>query len=201
MRTLGITGGIGSGKSTVCRIFESLGARVFYADDEAKRLMHEHPAIRTELVEAFGRESYLDDGSLNRLHLADRVFHDEAALRRLNAIVHPRVFEAFEDARRRAEKDGAPLMIKEAAIMFESGGDAMVDAVAVVDAPVDVRIRRVVARDGTTEAAVRARMANQLPPEELRSRADFVIENHGSEDELREQVERVFRAVTANVEG
>src|SRR5690554_6901946 len=96
MKTLGITGGIGSGKTTVCRLFEALGARVFFADDEAKRLMHRED-VRHEIAEAFGAESYLPSGELNRSYLADRVFNRPRALRRISHIVHPRVFEAFEE--------------------------------------------------------------------------------------------------------
>lgn len=197
MKTLGVTGGIGSGKSTVCRIFEELGAHVFYADEEAKRLMHEDEAVRAEIREAFGYESYLPSGDLNREYLAKKVFNRPRSLRKISHIVHPRVFEAFRRAREAAEKEGAPLMIKEAAILFESGGDRKVDAVAVVDAPVEERIRRVVARDDTTEEAVRARMKNQWAASELRKRADYIIENGDAREDLRQQVERIFAEMTA----
>ncbi len=197
MRTLGITGGIGSGKSTVCRLLEALGARVFYADEEAKRLMTEVPALRRAIVEAFGPESYLPDGRLNRAYLAERVFHDPEALRRLNALVHPRVLEAFEQAREQAAREQVPLLVLEAALLFESGADRLVDHVLVVDAPEAERIRRVVARDGVTPEQVHARMQHQLPSEELRRRADFVLENTGSLETLRKQVEVLYRRLTS----
>ena len=193
--TLGVTGGIGSGKTAVCRVFEDLGARVFYADAEAKKLMEEDPGARADIVAAFGPESYDAGGRLNRAYLAAKVFGDEANVARINAIVHPRVFAAFERAREQAEQDGVELLAYEAALIFEAGGERRFDAVAVVDAPEDVRIRRVVARDGVAPEQVRARMDHQLPPAELRRRADFVIDNAGPLEDLREQVERVYRAM------
>ena len=195
LRTLGVTGGIGSGKTTVCRMLEALGARVFYADLEAKRLMQDDPGARADLVEAFGPATFDAEGRLDRARLAARVFGDDAALARLNAIVHPRVFAAFEAARARAAAEGVRLLVKEAALLFEVGGERHLDAVAVVAAPVDERIARVEARDGATPEQIRARMRHQLPQDALRAKADYVIENDGDLDGLRRQVERVYRAV------
>lgn len=194
--TLGVTGGIGSGKSTVCRLFEALGARVFYADHEAKRLMIEDPALRQAILDAFGPESYQPNGQLNRAYLAERVFDDPNALRRLNALVHPHVLHAFQEARKQATRAQVPLLILEAALLFESGADRLVDHVLVVDAPEAERIRRVVARDGIPPEKVRARMQHQLPPEILKARADFVLENTGSLEQLRQQVEALYRHLT-----
>lgn len=194
--TLGVTGGIGSGKSTVCRLFEALGARVFYADHEAKRLMTEDPALRQAILDAFGPESYQPNGQLNRAYLAERVFDDPNALRRLNALVHPHVLHAFQEARKQATRAQVPLLILEAALLFESGADRLVDHVLVVDVPEAERIRRVVARDGIPPEKVRARMQHQLPPEILRARADFVLENTGSLEQLRQQVEALYRHLT-----
>lgn len=196
MTTLGVTGGIGSGKSTACRILEERGARVFYADAEAKRLMQADDALRTAIAEAFGADTYDAEGTLNRARLAAVVFSDEEKLQQLNALVHPRVFEAFGQAKEQAEAEGVELLVHEAALIFESGGDAHLDAVAVVDAPVDVRIRRVMARDGASEAEVHARMSHQLPPAELRQRADYVLDNGGSTEELRRQVHALYAQVT-----
>ena len=197
MKTLGVTGGIGSGKTAVCRLFETLGARVFYADLEARQLMEQDPEVRAEIVAAFGPESYSPDGSLNRAYLARQVFGHEENVARINAIVHPRVFRAFAQAKTQAERDGLALLIHEAALIFEAGGDKHLDAVAVVDAPEDARIRRVVARDGVTPEQVRARMRHQLPPTDLRRRADYLIENNSTLEALRQQVERVYKAVTS----
>ena len=197
LKTLGVTGGIGSGKTAVCRLFEDLGARVFYADAEARQLMERDPEVRAEMEAAFGPESYGPDGNLNRVYLARQVFGHEENVARINAIVHPRVFRAFEQAKAQAARDGLALLIHEAALIFEAGGDKHLDAVAVVDAPEDERIRRVVTRDGVEPEQVRARMRHQLPPADLRRRADYLIENNGTLEALREQVERVYRAVTA----
>lgn len=193
MTTLGVTGGIGSGKTTVCRLLEDRGAQVFYADDEAKRIMQDDAGARKAIADAFGEASYDDEGRLNRSYLAGRVFGDEEALTRLNAIVHPRVFAAFEQVRERAEREGVPLLVHEAALLFEAGGDEHVDAVAVVDAPEEARVRRVTTRDDVSPDQVRARMGHQLPPEELRQRADYVIDNSGSLEELRDQVEGLWK--------
>jgi dephospho-CoA kinase len=195
MTTLGVTGGIGSGKTACCRVFEALGAQVFYADDEAKRLMAEHEGLRADVARAFGEESYRPDGSLNRRYLAQQVFADPEQVERINALVHPRVYEAFEKRKAEAETAGTRLLVHEAALIFEAGGDAHLDAVAVMDAPEAERIRRVMARDDASEAEVRARMDHQLPAAEKRRRADYVIANAGTTDDLRAEVERVFEAV------
>ncbi|PSQ96410.1 MAG: dephospho-CoA kinase [Bacteroidetes bacterium SW_9_63_38] len=187
MKTLGVTGGIGSGKTTVCGFLEEQGAKVFYADVEAKALMQNDDAVRAEIVDAFGRDAYAEDDSLNREFLAAQVFGDAERLEQLNAIVHPRVFESFAAAEMRAEEEGVDLLVHEAALLFEAGGDAHVDATAAVVAPDAERIARVVERDGVTEAQVRDRMEHQLPQDELRRRADHVIENDGSLGDLRDK--------------
>ncbi len=187
MTTLGVTGGIGSGKTTVCGFLEEKGARVFYADIEAKRLMQEDEAVRAAIVDAFGDEAYADDGSLNRTHLAEQVFGDAERVERLNAIVHPHVFEAFEAAKARATEEGIDLLVHEAALLFEAGGDEHVDVTAAVVAPDADRIGWVTGRDDVTPEQVRARMKHQLPQAELRRRADHVIENDGSLEDLRQK--------------
>lgn len=187
MKTLGVTGGIGSGKTTVCRFLEEQGARVFYADIEAKRLMQEDASLKDAIVEAFGPEAYQDDGSLNRAYLANRVFHDDQQLNRLNSIVHPRVFESFDAAKTQAMEEGEDLLVHEAALLFEAGGEDHVDAVAAVVAPDEDRIAWVADRDDVTPEQVRDRMRHQLPQDELRRRADYVIENDGTLDDLRKK--------------
>ena len=185
MRTLGVTGGIGSGKTTVCGFLEEQGARVFYADIEAKRLMRKDPDVRAAIVDAFGEAAYDEEGALDRAYLADRVFGDAEQLDRLNAIVHPHVFKAFEAAKARAADAEVSLLVHEAALLFEAGGDEHVDTTAAVVAPDANRIDWVAARDDVTPDQVRARMQHQLPQDELRERADHVIENDGSLDNLR----------------
>jgi dephospho-CoA kinase len=197
MKTLGVTGGIGSGKSAACTIFEELGSRVVYADAEAKRLMHEDEALRASIVEAFGAESYDAQGALNRPHLAARVFGDEEQVARLNALVHPRVRKAFFELRAAAEAAGYGLFVYEAALIYETAADRVLDYVAVVDAPLETRIARVMARDGVAREAVLARIQHQMPTDELRRRADFVIENDGDLDHLRAQVEALYTSLVS----
>lgn len=177
-RQIGITGGIGSGKSTVCRLFETLGVPVYYADDRAKRLMQEDETLRAAIAERFGEAVYAADGSLRRAKLAALVFGDAEALADLNALVHPAVFRDAADWS--AAHRGHPYVMREAALLYESGSWRLVDEVVVVWAPEDLRVRRVMARDGVTEAEVRARMDRQWPDEEKRRRADHVITNDGS---------------------
>ena len=185
MTTLGVTGGIGSGKTTVCGFLEEQGARVFYADIEAKRLMREDPDVQAAIVDAFGETAYDEEGALDRAYLADRVFSDAEQLDRLNTIVHPHVFEAFEAATARAADEEVSLLVHEAALLFEAGGDEHVDATAAVVAPDADRIDWVTARDDVMPDQVRARMQHQFPQDELRERADYVVENDGSLDDLR----------------
>jgi dephospho-CoA kinase len=200
MKRLGVTGGIGSGKTTVCRMLEELGARAFYADDEGKRVLVEDPSARREVTSAFGADSYGEDGGLDAAYLAEVAFASDEKLARLNEIVHPRVLARFEGAAQDAEAEGVPLMVKEAALIFETGGDRFLDAVAVVDAPREVRIDRVTKRDDVPRDAVASRMLHQMDPEELRERADFVIQNDGDLKALRRQVERLYRRMTTATE-
>jgi len=195
VKTLGVTGGIGTGKTTVCGFLEEQGARVFYADIEAKRLMQEDEDVRAAITEAFGAEAYTDDGTLDRAVLADRVFGDAEQLERLNEIVHPRVFEAFEAAKERAVEDEVDLLVHEAALLFEAGGDAHVDTTAAVVAPQAERVTRVAERDDVSPDQVRARMGHQLPQEELRRRADHVVENDGSLEAVRQQSVELYWTV------
>lgn len=197
MITLGLTGGIGSGKSTACQMLDEMSARVFYADKVAKDIMQNDADARALIRDTFGSTSYNEHGSLNRSYLAAQVFSNPSKLEKLNAIVHPLVFDAFEDAKAKAQSDGVELLVHEAALLFESGGDAHVDYVAVVTAPNDVRIQRVVQRDDTTEQAVRDRMQHQLPQEEIRNRADFVISNDTDRDALKAEVRRLYDQLTA----
>ena len=197
MKRLGVTGGIGSGKTTVCRMLEKFGARVFYADDEAKRLLASDASVRRNVIDLFGPESFLPDGSLNRRFIARMAFADKALLDRLNALVHPPVLRRFEEAAQQAQREGASLMVKEAALIFEAGADRQLDAVAVVEAPLQVRIERVCERDGVSQEEVAARMAHQADPSVLRERADIVLENDGEPEQLRRKVERLYRDMTS----
>ena len=198
MTTLGLTGGIGSGKTAVAaRLATRPGVRVVLADDVAKRLMAEDAAVRAALVDRFGPGVYTADGALDRAGLAAEVFGDPAALADLNAIVHPAVRRAMLAAVGAARADGERLLVYEAALIFETGADQILDHVAVVDAPVETRLARAMARDGSSRADVEARMARQMDPAEARARADTVLDNGGTLDELHAQADALYSRLVA----
>ncbi len=197
---VGITGGIGSGKTTVCHIFEVLGVPVYFADDRAKWLMTHDPALRNRISARFGDEAYLPDGSLNRVFLAQQVFHDREKLQALNALVHPAVHEDAARWHQEQVRRGALYTLREAALLFESGGYRLLDKMIVVTAPEELRIRRVMQRDGVPREAVLARMANQRPESEKAARADFLIRNDG-EHLLLPQVVEVHRSLLSLCRG
>ncbi len=189
VRTLGVTGGIGSGKSSVCGYMEDLGATIFEADRVARDLMESSEQVREAVIQLFGRKSYKSDGQLDRHWLATQVFNDEASLANLNAIVHPRVAEAFD---RRKQQLSSGLLIHEAALIYEAGLADRLDAVCVVSAPKDVRTERVMARDGISAGEVRARMQRQLPQGETEGRADVVLVNAGDQAELCRKTKKLY---------
>jgi len=179
MLKIGITGNIGSGKTTVSKIFEVLGVPVFYADDEAKRVMVNDAILIAELKQAFGAESYFEDGTLNRKHIAGIVFNNEAELKKLNAIVHPAVFRAFDNWVPRFKN--APYVLKEAALLFESSSYKMCDKSIIVTAPLELRIERVTLRDGFSRDEILNREARQFSEEKKLQLADYAIKNDNSE--------------------
>lgn len=192
---IGITGGIGSGKTTVCKIFEVLNIPIYYADDQAKRLMIENDTLKKGIIELFGANAYLEDGQLNRAHIAGIAFNDTNILKALNGLVHPAVQkDANEWA---ASQTDAPYSLREAALIFEGGGYKLLDKVITVFAPKEVRINRVMARDNVDKAAVEARMSKQMPDEEKVKLADFVIINDGKTS-LVEQVVKVHQLLINN---
>jgi dephospho-CoA kinase len=194
---VGITGGIGSGKSTVCRIFrEAFGIPVLYADILAKRLLTFDPDLQAGIIEIFGEEAYTLEGDYNRPYVASIAFADPAKLTALNALVHPAVEAESLEWHTRQARSGAPYTLKEAALMIESGSHQHLDCLIVVAAPEALRIERVMVRDGLNEAQVRARMASQLPEAEKVKLADFVIVNDG-ERMLLPQVWDLHRKILA----
>lgn len=173
---IGLTGGIGSGKSTVARVLNALGHPVFSADQAGHRA-YAHPDVKTGVVQLFGHEAYMADGNVNRKMLAERVFNNPALLQQLNALIHPNVKQQFEAWVKAQGKQ--VLVFREAAILFESGSHADCEAVVTVSAPEYVRIQRVMARDGSDETQVRARMAKQFSDEKRRQLAEYEIVNDG----------------------
>lgn len=188
-RILGVTGGIGCGKSVVCAYLAQLGAEVFDADLTARNLMESDERVRQEVTRTFGRESYREDGSLNRKWLASQVFAEDSRLEELNGIVHPKVAEAFGILRNRFE---GGLLIHEAALIYEAGVENRLDAVCVVTAPKELRIARVMARDRVSAEKVLARMSRQLSQEEKAGRADVVLVNDSDMAAVRSKSRRLY---------
>lgn len=178
MRVIGITGGIGSGKTTVCKIFEELGVPVYYADTRAKELMTNDVVLREKIIGHFGDQAY-QNGVLNRMFLANQVFNDSDKLVLLNGMVHPAVAEDFETWL--DEQSSAQYVLKEAAILFESGGYQDVDVTVLVIAPEDLRIARVTKRDGVSPEEVLKRMKNQWTQERKAKLADRILNNDGTQ--------------------
>ncbi len=184
MLRLGVTGGIGVGKSTVCQIFSCLGVPIYDADQRAKALYSENLKLQKELIQKYGTAIY-KNGAINTELLGKIIFTDKQELQWLNALVHPLIFEDYEHWCQQ-NKD-AIYTIKEAAIMFESGSDKNVDAVIGVFSPEALRMERVMARDGSVEEEIRSRMSKQMPQEDLLGRCQFYIHND-SENSLISQV-------------
>ena len=178
MLRVGVCGGIGSGKSTVCEMFAARGIAVYSADERAKELMNSSESLREALVEAFGAECYRN-GVLDRAYLAGRVFGCDEQLQRLNAIVHPAVREDFE---RWTAEQSSDYVLLEAAILFEAHFDDVVDATVAVLAPAPLRLERAMKRDGVSREKIELRMAAQASDDELVSRANFAIVNIAMED-------------------
>lgn len=175
MMKVGITGGIGSGKTTVCKLFELLGIPVFYADTVGKELMLSDLAVKQAIVNLFGDSAYFPDASLNRKYIADIVFKDNEKLNALNAIIHPAVKDAFLLW---SEKQSALYVLKEAALLFESKSYLDNDYNILVSSPVELRIKRVMERDQTSREKVLERIKKQLPEGKKEKLADFFILNN-----------------------
>ena len=184
MLKVGITGGIGSGKTTICDVFSVLGIPVFPADQRAHWLMNNKIAIISEIKAYFGNESYDQNGHLNRVFLAEQVFEDQEKLNKLNQIVHPAVGEDY--LQWCESHNDKPYTLKEAAIMFESGSHAHLDKIITVWAPKEIRISRVLDRNRMTREDVLERMENQWPEMEKLKRADYVIINDGQHSVIRQ---------------
>ncbi|MDR3195046.1 MAG: dephospho-CoA kinase [Tannerella sp.] len=178
MTTIGITGGIGSGKSLVASLLGTYGMPVYVADEESKQLVATLPVIREQLTALPGGDGIYDANGLNRRRMAALIFNDPSLLAQVNGIIHPEVARHF---RQWLSEQTAPYAVLESAILFESGFDRQVDWRVTVYAPRALRLQRVMARDGLTEADVLRRMENQWPDEVKKAHSDFVIYNDGSQ--------------------
>lgn len=186
MIIVGLTGGIGSGKTTVAKHFKSLGVPVYIADEEAKKLMNKSKIIKRKLIQLFGEQAYVN-GKLNKPFIANIIFNDKSYLQKMNAIVHPRVARHFE---KWTLKQEAPYVIKEVAILFENGGHKLCDFVITVTAPKEIRVERLLKRDNTTKEKIEAIMKNQWTDAEKVKLSDFVIENTKLQNALN-QADRI----------
>lgn len=176
MLKVGLTGGIGSGKSYISAFFVQLGIPVYNSDDRAKVLMNQSEAVKNDIIKLFGRNAY-ENKELNKKFIASKVFKDSELLQKLNNIVHPAVSKDFLGWSNIQSKENPPFILKEAAILFESGAYKNLDKNILVIAPETIRIKRVMDRDGTSEHEVRNRIKNQASTDDLIPLADFLIRN------------------------
>ena len=189
MIKVGLTGGIGSGKSTVSKILISKGFSVYNSDNRAKWLMNNNDNLKSNIISIFGNKAYLK-GSLNRKYLSAKVFNDSLKLKALNNLVHPLVAIDFKNwLLHQKSKD---FVFKEAAILIESGAYKEMDKIIVVSCPENIRLERVLKRDGNSPELVKKRMQNQISETEKINHADFVVKNNGNESDLVLEVEFVI---------
>ena len=189
-KIVGLTGGIGSGKTTVANYFSELGIPVYVADIEAKALMKRSKVIKRKLIQLFGPNAYTTTG-LNKTFIASNIFNDAFLLEKMNSIVHPKVAAHFKKWHKKQE---APYVIKEAAIFFENGSYKLLDLIITVVAPESTRIKRVIKRDQYSEEKIRAIINNQWSDEEKVKLSDFVIENIELET-TRKQVNKIHKQI------
>ncbi len=192
---IGLTGGIGAGKTTVAKVFKALGIPVFNADEVAKELMHTNPVIKNQLLTTFGERVYLSSGALDKDYLAGIVFKDAYQLELLNAIVHPVTIQAAKDW---AATQSAPYVIKEAALLFEAGATDGLTAIIGVAAPVNLRIQRVMQRDACSKTEVEQRMRHQISDTIKLKLCDWVIDNN-DQDLIIPQVLKIHEAILAKL--
>ncbi len=194
MIKIGVTGGIGSGKTTFCKALEELGSFVLYADDFAKELMSTDQKLKRKIIAAFGNQAYSEKGDLNRSYLAEQAF-SKNRVEELNAIVHPILWERVAELMNRKEKEGTRIFVKEAAILLNNGRPADLDFVVLVKSPREKRIQRVQERDNTTELLVTDRVDKQPNFDELETLCDYIIDNSGTVEELKLKASTLFEDI------
>ena len=189
---IGVTGGIGSGKSTVCSIFESIGVPVLYADDIAKDISSSDSIIRKNLITLLGILAFQTDGSLNRSFIASKIFFDKSLRQKIEAIIHPRVEKEILRRIKEEANRGQSIVIVEAALIYEVGLDKKLDSVVVVDAEESECISRVCKRDAVSKDEVRSRIASQLDVKKKLEKADYIIFNKSTLEELESKVRFLY---------
>lgn len=195
MIRVGITGGIGSGKSTVCKVWEELGAFVLYADDFAKELMVKDEQVIQAIKHTFGDGAYDEKGRLNRAFLAEEAF-EKGRVKELNGIVHPRLHQKISELAQQKEKEGIRVFVKEAAILLNHGRPDDIDVVVMVLAKKERRIERVQQRDRSSEKQIIGRMKKQPDFNSLTQLADYILANNGSLDELRDKAIATYKLIS-----
>jgi dephospho-CoA kinase len=193
MKVIGITGNIASGKSTVARMFEALGARIIDADEIAREVVEPGAPAWEGIVSEFGRDILEPDGAINRKKLADIVFGDEAKRKRLNDITHPRIMERISELLREYEKEEAPVVMVEATLIVERGGlKSLIDGLIVVTADEETQIERLIRDKGYKREEAVSRLGAQMPAREKMMHGDYIIDNSGSLEDTRVQVKAVW---------
>lgn len=199
-KVIGVTGGIGSGQSTVCEHLQQFGCKVIDVDKKAKQIIQKDNSLQNELKKTFGDEIFYKDGQLNRKRLAHLAFRDESQTLQLNKLIHPRmVAEVIEEMETARFSQKYPLIIVDAALIFEISIEQMFDAIIVVYASLNNRIKRVMERDGLKRTEVLARVKRQIPLDDKKTWADFTIDNNRTIDELKKQTEKIFNILIKNV--
>jgi dephospho-CoA kinase len=194
MKIVGLTGGIGSGKTTVANMFQALGISIYIADEEAKKLMASSKVIKRKLIALFGEKAYVND-ALNKPYIADTIFKNRLLLEKMNAIIHPRVASHFK---KWLLKQKSPYVIKEAAILFENEAYKECDLIITVTAPKELKIKRLLSRDSMTVEKIEAIMNNQWNDEEKMKLSDYVIVNSELEN-TRQQVVKIHQQIIDNL--
>lgn len=190
-KTVGITGGIGSGKSVVAKILHEMGYPVYSSDERAKEIMHEDASIVEGLKQLFGEEAYVNR-ELNRAYIAAQIFNDESKRTAMNNLVHPAVRKDFKDW---VERQNSPLVFQESALLFETGNYRSFDAVFLVSAPQEIRMKRVKERDHLSDEQVLSRFKAQMPEEEKKKLTNYVVDNSGNEF-LIPQILKLIKEIT-----
>jgi dephospho-CoA kinase len=194
-KRIGITGGIGSGKTTICKIFESIGIPVYYADEEAKKLMISSLQVKKGIIDILGKDAYHANGKLNKPYISDKIFSDRSLLAKINKLIHPAV---HTDAERWFETvfqgSDVPYAVKEAALLVESGNHIHLDEIIVVTCPENIRIQRVMERDKVSSSKVKERMENQMSETEKIAVADHIIINDG-EHAILPQIVQIHKSI------
>lgn len=189
MKIVGLTGGIGSGKSTFAKWFLEKNIPVYDSDKEAKDLINQNEEIKSKLKQSFGEKTY-ENGEYNRKHVAELVFKNPEKLKKLNKIVHPAVFEHFQNWLKNQTVD---FVVKEAAILFESGSFKDCDSIISIISSVPIRVERIKKRDNSSEKQIKERMENQWTDEQRIQHSDFVVENNSDLEHLKSEFEKVWK--------